>query len=270
MEKNDNKSIVLKESGITLIALIVTVSVMIILLAISVTTGIDSVEKTKLQSFYTQLELIQKRVDDIASTNEGYYFNKDGNVEYIDLKTQAGSEITSGQNSFLQEILNSENITIEASEFRYFTIENLEEQLDLSEIKYNVFINFDTRTIIAENGIKIDDKTYYVLKNDLYFTEYNTNKNTGVINLNYNISNYGSNNYKITVIPTMIGDLDDTGILRYKETTSKYWETAEGLEIIISKLTQYDIEYIDNNKNIVSQTITLSLEDTGDLSITVN
>lgn len=271
--KNYNiKRIILNEKGITLAALVLTVAIMLIIAGISVNIGTESIDKTRLQGFYTKLEVIQKRVDDIAATNEKYIINNEnGTKTEIYLKTAGGSAITQEQGVFLQGILNEEGITKPVSEFRYFTVTDLEEQLDLSEIEYNVFVHFDTRTIIAENGITIDGETYYILKNDMYFVEQNTQKNEGEISsLNYNIINYGAEKYKITVTPSnTIGDLNATGTLRYKKTTTKYWEISTNLEMIISELTQYNIEYKDNNNNTVTQVIEVSLNESDTPIVTV-
>lgn len=271
MEKNNIKKRLSNEKGITLVALLVTISVMLIIVAVAVNVGLDSLDSTRLQGFYTQLEIIQKRVDDIATTNEGYYItNDDGTQTYVDIKTQSGSAITSSQGAFLQGILAGEGISTPASEFRYFTIANLEEQLDLSEIEYNVFIHFDTRTIVSEKGVSANGETYYILKNNIYFAEQDITKNEGNLELTYNIAKYGESNYKITVKPNTVGDLIINGTLKYKKVTTKYWETASNLEIIINELTQYNIEYVDSNKNTVSEIITVELNEDGNPTVTVN
>lgn len=271
MKKNNIKKSLSNEKGITMVSLLVTVFVMLIIVAVAVDVGTDSVDNTRLKGFYTQLEIVQKRADDIASTNEGYYItNSNGTQTYVDIKTQGGSAITSSQTTFLQGVLSAEGITIPASEFRYFTVANLEEQLDLSEVEHNVFIHFETRTIVSEKGVKANDNTYYILKNSIYFADQDTTKNEGTLELTYNIAKYGANNYKITVTPTIVGDLIANGTLRYKKTTTKYWETANGLEIIISDLAEYNIEYVDSNKNTISEIITVTLDDNENPKVTVN
>lgn len=270
MKKYNIKSKKNNEKGITLIALLTTVAVMLIIVGISIGTGTDSISSTRLKGFYSQLELIQKRVDDIVSTNEGYYVTNNGTQTYVDIKTQTGSALTSEQSTFLQGVLTTESLSIPVSEFKYYTIDNLEKELNLSEMEYNVFIHFKTRTIVSEKGIKSKGNTYYILKNNTYFVQQDVNKNKGNITLTYNISKYGETHYKITITPSKIGDLNATGTLKYKEATSKYWETANGLEIVINKLTQYNIEYVDSNKNTVSQTITVSLNSSNNPVVTVN
>ena len=61
-----------KENGITLVSLILTVVVLIIIVSVSVSVGTNSLDSTRLKGFYMQLEIVQKRVDDITATNESY------------------------------------------------------------------------------------------------------------------------------------------------------------------------------------------------------
>ena len=270
MKTNNRKKGLSNEKGVTMVSLLVTVFVMMFIVVVAVDVGTDSVDSTRLKAFYTQLEIVQKRVDDIATTNEGYYINNNGTQTYLDIQTAGGNAITSSQATFLQGILNAEGITtIPASEFRYFTVANLEEQFDLSEIEHNVFIHFGSRTIVSEKGVKANGNTYYVLKNNIYFANQDTTKNEGALKLIYNITKYGTNNYKIIVTPTTVGDLIANGTLKYKKTTTKYWETANGLEIVISNLGEYNIEYVDINKNTVLQTITVALDENANPTVTV-
>ena len=104
----------------------------------------------------------------------------------------------------------------------------------------------------------------------MFYPEQNTSKNEGALELTYSIIKYGTSNYKVTVTPNAVGDLTTNGTLRYKKTTTKYWETANGLEIVINDLTEYNIEYVDSNKNKVSETITLALDEDGNPTVTVN
>lgn len=269
--KNSVKSKVLNEKGITLVSLIVTVTVMVIIIGLSVDIGLGSVYSTRLKGFYMHLETIQKRADDIATTNEGHYVNNgDGTRTYVDLKTEGGRDLTSSQVAFVQTILAEKGLGISPSEFRYFTSEDLDEQLEITHMDYNVFIHFDTRTVISEKGLTINGKTYYMLENNIYYVEQNTSKNQGTLSLTYSIAKYNLNNYKVTVTPNTVGDLTTNGTLRYKKTTTKYWEIASGLEIVISDLTKYNIEYVDSNKNMVLETITLALDKDGKPTVTVN
>ena len=154
MKKNNMKIKLSNEKGVTLVALITTVFVMAIILSVAVDSGTDTIDSTRLKAFYTQLEIIQKRVDDIATTNEGYYItNSDGTQNYVDIKTQGGTAITSSQTAFLQDVLREEEITVPINEFRYFTIANLEEQLDLKLKLTEMFSKVDD-SICTECNVK--------------------------------------------------------------------------------------------------------------------
>ena len=259
-----------EQKGITLVALVITVVVLLIIASISITSGTESLDKTRLQGFYTQLEIVQKRVDDIATTNEAY-IDAEGNTVYLKEQGTAYENWGGERQDSLKAIIQSEggDLNLSAENFKYFTSEQLNSILDLSEIDYNVFIDFENRVVIAENGITANGVTYHMLKNSVYYAEQNTNKNVGTIeSLSYSITKYGDN-YKITVTPSnSVGDLKIEGTLKYKKTTSKYWETSTNLEMIISQLADYNIIYEDVNNNSLSKTITVSVDESGVPTVT--
>lgn len=253
-----------EENGITLVALILTIVVMVILTTISIQTGTESIDSTKLQGFYTHLEVIQKRVDDIAATNESY-IDKSGKTVYI--KDQ-GADLKQDQKNSLKNILISEGLSeglndLEldsfVNEFRYFTIQDLENIMDLSEIDYDVFINFENRVVIAEKGLETADKTYYVLENTTYFVNHDETKNiVNIERLDYKITKYTDNTYKVIITPINIyGEISEEGYIKYKKTTTKYWETSNNLEIIVESIGAYDIIYMYNKDNKFLDTLEL-------------
>lgn len=250
MEKNKNS--LLNESGVTLVGLIVTVVVMLIIAGVSIYNGISSIDSTKLKGFYTQLEIVQKRVDDIFATDEQYI---DENGQEVSIKAK-GESLTQSQIENLHNIVQIEQINItnaQIGEFRYFSTEDIENVLDLREIEYDLFINFEDRIIIAEKGITLQGITYYALKNKTYFVEPNINPNTVVVeNLKYTDPiKYGKDTYKVTVIPDEInGELNGKEYVKYKDANTKYWETSTNKQIIIKKHTPYNLNYYYNNKVI--------------------
>lgn len=258
-----------EEKGITLVALIITVIVLLIISSVAIQVGKGSIENTRLQAFYTQLEIVQKRVDDIATTNESYV-EADGSIVYLKEQGTPYENLNSSQKDELQNILRTEceNTALIVENFRYFTKEQLGTVLDLPQIEYDVFIDFDNRVVIAEEGIYVKEEEYHVLENFLYYSNQNSNSNLGTIeSLNYNIIKYGDN-YKITVIPNyLVVDLKKDAILKYKKATSKYWETSTNLEMIISGPGDYNIIYSDAN-NSISKMITVTVDLNGTPNVT--
>ena len=175
------------EKGITLIALILTIALMLIIIGISVDTGMESLEKTKLQDFYTQLDLVQKKVDYIVATSKEY--------------NELGTSLTAVQANELNKIISTEgpNLGLSVSNFRYFDAEQLESLLGLPNIKYNVFVDFKTRTVIAEKGLKINGDMHSILPKTVYHVEVNESKNEkwSIASLSYSIEEYGKIYYPI-------------------------------------------------------------------------
>ena len=241
-----------EEQGITLVALIITIVVLSILGTVSVITGRESIEATELEGFYTQMEIIQKRVDDIAETNETYIIkNSDGSETKVPLKEQ-GALLEDWQIALLEDALNLEEINVPTTNFKYFTILDLKEKLDISNITYNVYIDFDNRIVIAEGGITANGKTYYALNNPGYYVQEDLSKNVGDIEglTCNNAIPYSKDKYKVTITQdNEIGDLSKGGYVKYKKTTTKYWETSATTEIILELNTEYHIKYIDINNN---------------------
>lgn len=254
-----------REEGITLVALIITIVVMIILASVSIKSGTESLDITRLEGFYTQLELVQKRVDDIAATNESY-IDSDGNIIYL---KDTGKTLTDTQKTSLQNIITSENLEVDATNFQYFTVEDLENILDLSEIEYNLFIDFNSRIIVAEDGIKIGDKIYYVLKNVTYFVQQDIEKHK-VQSLSYDATQYKTGKYKVTVTAiNAAGDDVEGGYVKYKKTTTKYWEVSNNTEMILETSVEYNIVYVDANKNSIEKTIKVEVDSTtGEVTVT--
>ena len=270
MKKDYNRN----NSGITLIALIITIVIMLIIAGVSINIGTNSLNSTRLNGFYMQLEIVQKRVDDIAATNESYV-DANGEIKYL---KESGNVLTGVQKSNLEVILSAEGFSNDKisqiiDNFRYFTVAELENVLGIREVKYNMFIDFKDRIVVAEQGITLDGKTYYTLEDTTYFVEH-IDKNAGeegkIEKLNYSVPiEYGEEKYKISITQEKpIGDLDGTGTIKYKKTTSKYWETTIDTEIIVEFDTKYNIKFIDLNNNSIERVIKVEYkrdETTGDI-----
>ena len=256
------------EKGITLVALIIIVAILLIIASVSIYSGKESLDNVNLNNFYMQLEIVQKRVDDIATTSERYL---DENGNEIDIKN-TGQELNQNQKEKLIKILEANNIDSNSiiENFRYFTVQKIKDVLDLPEIEYNLFINFEKRIIVAEKGMVVDGISYHLLKNSTHFVEQKTDKNKGTIKeLEYGVPiKYTNDTYKLTIAPgNTIGDLDETGYIKYKKTTSKYWDITNDGYIIMEIDKEYDVIFIDLNNNSIEKTIKIEnkKDETGNL-----
>lgn len=236
------------EKGITLVALILTVVILLILVGVGATTGIYQMNNIKLKSFYSKLEIAQEAVEKIADINE---YNEDW-----------GTPLTSEQITLVRSI--SEDYDV--SKFKYFTAEEVESILNVSGVDMNLLIDFKNKVVISADGVEIDGTMYYILNNKKYSVEYQ-DKNTGNVDFTCTVKLYGSNSYKITVTPINVGNVKE-GTTRYRVANiDDYWKVATNNEIIVNRLTTYDIMYVDANNNTVTKQITIQKNENDEVVI---
>jgi hypothetical protein len=92
-----------KEKGITLVSLGITIVILFILTGIIVDIGIESLGSTELRGFYMDLEIIQKKVDEVANTNE-VFINSSGNTIIVKQSGIAYLDMEDTQKTLLQQI----------------------------------------------------------------------------------------------------------------------------------------------------------------------
>lgn len=158
-----------KESGITLITLVVTIIVLIFLAGIATSSGINTIRGANKTAFISELEMIQAKVNSIyekinSSSDDAQYYNS------------IGQPLSVVQTDKLSEVFKDTS----QDGFKYYGSADLE-KLGLDDIKQEVLINFNTREVISLTGFEIDGVTYYKLKDIPNYTGYNVeyvNKNT--------------------------------------------------------------------------------------------
>lgn len=269
---NNIKQKMSSDKGITIVSLLIAIILMIIFASISIGSSMDSIYDIKLKGFYSKLEMLQKRVDEVTSTNESY-IDENGNTIYIKNMGISYENLDESKQSSLSYILNYEGLNIQPNNFRYFTSDEVNTIFDLSEIEYDVFIDFDKKIVLAEDGIEINGQMYYASETSMYTPLYNEEAKPTLnseIPISYTIIEYGTDKYKLTIIPNYnVEEYKPTASeIKYKKTTSKYWETSTNLEMIIDELSDYDIVYEDSNKNSVTKKIKVWIDDNDNLTVT--
>ena len=250
------------KSGITLVALIITIIILLIIIGVGITVGRFQINNIKLKAFYTKLEIATEAVEKIAATND-YYLNSSGlPVYYKDL----GSTPTAEQNTLILSISNNYDTT----KFRYFTADELESILNISGVDLNLLIDFTNKVVISADGEEIDGTTYYVLNNKKESIDYHPENNNATLAFgNFVVSKYGSDSYKIKVTILNEGNVKN-GTLKYRKyNVNDYWKVVSSNEIIVSKLGNYEINYTDNFGNIVQEVIKIQEDVNENVSYTI-
>lgn len=163
------------ENGITLLALIITVIIMIILVSAGIRYGGTSLSEIKLQNFSYELQQIQGRVDAIYEK-----MSMEDNPSYITLNDDILGLSIINSSSAMDTLDNVKGIDYsiaskndeklfnqdegKESYYRYFSKDDLESTLDIKNASQDVIINFKTREVISVKGQTYNDKTYYRLQ----------------------------------------------------------------------------------------------------------
>lgn len=250
------KNITKDSKGITLIALIITVVVMLILVSVTTYTGIDTYDRAKISKFVTQMQLLQTKVDDLVNSKTTEELNN------MQLQTVTTDE----QENAINEAFDNEEIsTNDTSKYKVFTKNKVLEILDVEDVQNDILVNFETREIVSVEGIEYEENTYY--------TQYKlpggqtivghttqTNRNT---NFTTNLLVDGLN---ATIKVTNIEITNAT--LLYKESSAQYWQTAtnyietgKSYNILISKTGKYTVRLIDNanTENYTEKTVLITV-----------
>jgi len=156
-----------KEVGITMVALIITILLMVILITATVNYGVNSLSTIKFQNFKYELEQVQGKVDTIyekIKLGETDYFMIGANVTDNE-EAENVLQMTRGIN--YSNILDSQKDNYYYQEvytyYRYLTQYEIQDLLDISSEPGDMIINFKTRDVISVQGFTFDERTYYSL-----------------------------------------------------------------------------------------------------------
>ena len=258
MEKiNTNK-------GITLISLIITIVLMSILMGITIYSGIESYNNAKIKKFVTQMQLIQTKVDELAKSNE-----------YQGLGQAIGENIFILQSAHENgEIPVNTNISFDPNyknSFKYFSMEDIKNQLDLESIDTDVLINFETREVVSVNGIEVNNRTYYtqyLLEEGQKIIEYHDTPQA----LNFIVSReINGLNCLVNIVPTTQNakllyteqiyneETEEWENVRDWQTITKYTNRNEEYSVNISKSGTYIFRLQNNEDETTSEDIQIEV-----------
>ena len=240
------------QKGITIIALVITIIMLLILASVATYTGIESYDKAEQIKFVSQMKLIQAKVDekvqeeDFDSTTIGTGLTEEQKQILINSVQNDGISDPTGDEEF-------ENFV------RYITKEQLSEQWDLDNIDEDIIVNFKTREVISTVGFEYGGTTYYTqykLPKGEKLTQYN-NTNTTLSFEYLKIPQDLSYLIKITEVKRITKDGSEIQLkldtLKYelgKKNTEgdgyNYLKQTNPSEIVISQAGDYKIKVVDN------------------------
>ena len=230
------------ERGVTLVALVTTIIILLILSTIGVTSGKSTIEYSNFNKLKNKLTILQTKVNELNQQN----------------KTDIGQEIGDDQKAILNnEVVSSiiyknrndeEKNSIEAR-FRLLNGNQIKEHLGLYVYKGNYLINVEYRYVVLCDGLEYKGITYYMIdqiEGGLYNVEYhNKNDNKGTFEVNA-ISE--GDKYKIIVSNIQYDGYVSNWQVKYKLSDVNYWNTSDKLEFYIDKPGEYDINVVHGDE----------------------
>ena len=247
--KNHKRS----NKGITLIALVITIIILLILSTIIIYSGQNVIKSSKFDIFSTELKAMQTNVNELY---EKYKSGETVNgLKEEEILTSLGKDIESSSEVSAQAIKvfteGASGIT-DKTGYRYFDEQTLKD-LKIEGIGQEFFINIEKRSVVSYQGFEYENKTYYTveqLTNNLYNVEYKENSNKPVFDISYEMIADGK--YKITVSNIQHEGYISKWQVRYKLEKENYWNTIDSLSFIVTEEGKYSIYLF--NEGIISET----------------
>ena len=234
-----------KNSGITLISLVVIIIVILILAGTATYTGITSVQSARIATFEAELKTVRLQLNSSSEIEK-----------YKKLDTD---KLTDAQIKFLNDVqteLNNENlgITLDIDNFKYFSKQDIK-NLSSVEITRDVYVDAINKIVVSSIAEQYDGKTYYILEqlqDNVYNVEENI-ENSGDITFETKANDLTVEVSNITYNAPYV----DKGTIQYKLNTDKNWTTvaqdttSKNVSFNVAEYGIYNIKVIDakNNEN---------------------
>ena len=250
--------------GITLMALVITIILLIILASIGTYSGIQVVKSAQFTAFSTELKIMQTQVNSLyekKKNNEKILLNNvETDIEDIGTAISSSSEVQTQAN----KAFNASGIT-DTPDYKYFdntTIKNL----NIEGVEGEFFVNIDKRSVVSYDGFEYEGKTYYTLEqlpDGLYNVEYNTSEEQPDFDVDYELLENGK--CKISVNNINYNGNINKWKVKYKKENEEDWKQSNNYSFTIDELGNYRVKIANNNtesreKQIMAKSLFLPSE----------
>ncbi len=227
-----------KEQGITLVALVTTIVILLILSTIGINVGTSTYENAEFKAFISELKIMQTQVNE---WNQKYL---NGDKTILDL----GKELTGSETEKIS--FSGANIT-DTIGYRYFDKQTIS-NIGLEGIKREFLINIEQRMVICYGGYTYEEKTYYTinqLPNSIYNVDY-TDKTSGNITVgNVYVASKNENSWEIYIEDIKYPQYIAKGKIEYQKKGSNTWNLVEDNKFTVTEPGIYYIRITDAGGN---------------------
>lgn len=257
MEKSKENKVYETSRGITLIPLLITAIVMLIIVGIALGNGLQSADNARLQSFFKELQIIQKRVDVISEEA------KNGTSQYItyDPTNKTFSSINVGESVTSTDKI--DGVEDQAGYYRY-NKDDLD-KLGIKNVEQEVYINWKTRDVVSVYGFTInestkDEVTYY-RDPSVFKPEYQENEQQIIVEEeNIKITGKSIKQVQVVNLKTSSGQAVENFEMKYREyneNNENSWKIAESNSFQTAMPGEYQLQISVNQ--IVTEPINITL-----------
>lgn len=251
------------EKGVTLVALVTTIILLLILSTIGVTSGKSTIEFSNFNKLKNQLTVLQTKVNELNQQNKTDIGQEIGDNQKLILNNEIVSNI------IYKDKTEKEKNTIEAG-FRLLNGNQIKDQLGLDGYKGNYLINVEYRYVVLCEGLEYNGITYYMIDQ----------MDDGLYNVEYHNKNSDSGSFEVNIIAegdkckVEITDINYDGYVsdwqvKYKLSTNSQWNTSDDLNFYVRQQGVYDIKVVHGDE-IELETKTLTIVFSNVLTDTVN
>lgn len=242
-----------EEKGVTLVALVTTIILLLIIVSIGATAGSSVIEQAKFTQFKEELKVLQTKVNELNQNNQ------------VDI----GTPLTEEQKNILKISTISEIIYKEKNEeeknkitegFRYCNSNDIKNDLQFENIKRNYLINVEYRYIISVEGIKYNETKYYMInqmENGIYNVDYvNKNPQSGSFEVTCVKEDY---RWKIEITNIEYDGYISNWEIKYR-LDEEEWKEANGPTIYVTEEGNYYVQVSHEDINLGSKLVNVSNE----------
>lgn len=231
------------EKGITLVALVTTIILLLILSTIGVTAGTQTISMANFSQFKQELKIIQTKVNEL---NEDRQFI-------------IGEELTNEQNNIL-EIKEISDIIYQGkteeeknairSGFRYCSKGYLSNNWGLEGIKRDYLINVEYRYVISYNAFKYNEIDYYMvdqLEDEIYNVRY-VDKNPKEGDFSFDVDCVKeSDRWRIEISNITYTGYISNWQVEYRQDGEEEWKKVNTLNFYVTKVGNYYVRLLHND-----------------------
>lgn len=260
-----------KEVGITLVALVITIVVLLILASVAAYSGMESLRSANLTLFTTQLKIMQTHVNQLYQkmgtdqeiTVKGGLTYKGEEIKNIGVKYDDLDTTSKGK---ADTALNATGVTeaTDKANFKYYNKELLK-KLGIEGVDQDVLVNLEKRKVVSYEGFKYDNKIYYTLddvpnKDTLYNVDYSQETANPTFDI-YVEKISGEDRWKISIENIQNnGNINKWQVQYQKVDTanSNFWNTTNNMDFIVKEKNKYKIKIVNETVSSDEETLDLS------------